>query len=127
MADNAEGLQDLLRQIEELKVSMLEPSEYLDVDARAILGRPVEGFRTFVIPAISPSGAASDIDFDFYFDSKLMDLNAQLERAVKGGFKQYVDAGSVSKNLNNIKSSLDQAIRDMTVRSVSQSFGTAES
>jgi hypothetical protein len=49
MATNAEELQDLLRQIEELKVSMLEPSEYLDVDARAILERPVEGFRTFVI------------------------------------------------------------------------------
>ena len=49
MTTNAEELQDLLRQIEELKVSMLEPSEYLDVDARAILERPVEGFRTFVI------------------------------------------------------------------------------
>src|SRR6266852_2586008 len=125
MATNAEELEDLLRQIEKLKVSMLEPSEYLDVDARAILERPVEGFRTFVIPAISSSGAASLIDFDF--DSKLTDLNAQLERAVKGGFKQYVDAGSVSKNLNNIKSSLDQAIRDLTVHSVSQSVGTAES
>ena len=49
MATNAEELQDLLHQIEELKVSMLEPSEYLDVDAQAILERPVEGFRTFVI------------------------------------------------------------------------------
>ena len=74
---------------------------------------------------ISSIGATSHIDFDF--DSKLMDLNAQLERAVKGGPKKYIDAGSVSKNLNNIKSSLDQAIRDLTVHSVSQSLGTAES
>ena len=49
MVTNAEELQDLLRQIEELKASMLEPSEYLDADARAILERPVESFRTFVI------------------------------------------------------------------------------
>ena len=63
MADNAEELQDLLRQIEELKVSMLEPSEYLDVDARAILERPVEGFRTFVMLGFSSGGPASHFDF----------------------------------------------------------------
>ena len=54
-----------------------------------------------------------------------MELNTQLERVVKGGPKKYIDAGSVSKNLNNIKSSLDQAIRDLTVHSVSRSLGTA--
>ena len=56
-----------------------------------------------------------------------MELNTQLERVVKGGPKKYIDAGSVSKNLNNIKSSLDQVIRDLTVHSVSQSLGTVES
>ena len=48
MTNNAEELEDLPRQIEELRVSMLEPSEDLDFDARAILEKPVEGFRTFV-------------------------------------------------------------------------------
>ena len=125
MADNAEELQDLLRQIEKLKVSMLEPSEYLDVDARAILERPVEGFRTFVMLGFSSGGAASHFDSDF--NSTLTDLNAQLERAIKRGSKQYIDAESVSKNLNHIKSSLDQAIRDLTVHSVCQPLGIAES
>ena len=53
MATNAEELQDLPRQIEELRESMLEPSDYIDVDARAILEKPVEGFRTFVILGFS--------------------------------------------------------------------------
>ena len=53
MATNAEDLQDLPRQIEELRESMLEPSEDLDVDARAILEKPVEGFRMFVMPGFS--------------------------------------------------------------------------
>ena len=75
--------------------------------------------------AISSNDAASHIDFDF--DRKLTDLNAQLERAMKRGSKQYIDAESVSKNLNHIKSSLDQAIRNLTVHSVCQSFGTARS
>ena len=65
---------------------------------------------------------ASYIDFDF--DSKLTDLNAQLESAMRS--RQYIDAESVSKILNNIKSSLDRAIRDLTVHSDSQSLGTAE-
>ena len=52
------------------------------------------------------------------------DLNAQLESAIRS--RQYIDAESVSKILNNIKSSLDRAIRDLTVHSVSQSLGTAE-
>ena len=64
MANNAEALQDLLRQIEELKWSMLEPSEYLDVDARAILEKPVEGFRTFVMLGFSSGSAASHFEFD---------------------------------------------------------------
>ena len=53
MATNAEELQDLPRQIEELRESMLEPSDYIDVDARAILEKPMEGFRTFVILGFS--------------------------------------------------------------------------
>ena len=53
MATNAEDLQDLPRQIEELRESMLEPSEDLDVDARAILEKPVEGFRVFVMLGFS--------------------------------------------------------------------------
>ena len=77
--------------------------------------------------AVPSSGAASQTDFDFDFDSTLTDLNAQLERAVKGGSEKYIDAGSDSKNPVNIKISLDQAIRDLTVNSVSQSLRTAES
>ena len=53
MATNAEELQDLPRQIEELRGSMLEPSEDLDVDARVILEKPVEGFRMFVMLGFS--------------------------------------------------------------------------
>ena len=68
------------------------------------------------------SSGASYIDFNF--DSKLTNLNAQLESAIRS--RQYIDAESVSKILNNIKSSLDRAIRDLTVHSVSQSLGTAE-
>ena len=63
----------------------------------------------------------------FDFDSTLTDLNAQLERTIKRGSKQYIDAESISKNLNHIKSSLDQAIRDLTVHLVCQALGTAES
>ena len=113
MATNAEELQDLPRQIEELRESMLEPSDYIDHDARAILEKPVEGFRTFVILGFS-SVVLRLTSILIY--SKLTDLNAQLETAIRS--RQYIDAESVSKILNNIKSSLDRAIRDLTVHSL---------
>ena len=51
-------------------------------------------------------------------DSKLRGLNTRLEKihSKNAGLKQYTRTDSVSNNLNDIKSSLERAIGDLTVR-----------
>ena len=116
VSSNTEELRRLLHQINELTESVLQPWEHLDADARAALEVPVERFKTFVLHALSSSNSASHIDLD----SKLCSLNIRLERihSKNTGFKQYTRTDSVSNDLNDIKSSLQQVIGDLTVRCI---------
>ena len=113
VASNTEELRRLLPQINELTESVLQPWEHLDADARVALEVPVERFKTFVLHALSSSGSASHIGLD----SKLRGLNTRLEKihGKNAGFKRYALTDSISNNLNDIKSSLERAISDLTV------------
>ena len=95
---------------------MLQPWEHLDADARAALEVPVEHFKTFVLYALPSSCFASHNDLD----SKLCGLNTRLEKihGKNAGFRLYARTDSVSNNLNDIKSSLERAIGDLTVRCI---------
>jgi hypothetical protein len=116
VASNTGELRSLLDQIKGLTESVLQPWELLDADAQAVLEVPVERFKMFVLHPLSSSSSASHIGLD----SKLCGLNTRLEKIDKknAGFKQYTRTDSVSNNLNAIKSSLEQAISDLTVRCV---------
>ena len=115
-----EELRRLLLQIDDLMESVLQRWELLDADALATLEVPIERFEMFVLHALSLSSSPLHIDLD----RKLRDVNMRREK-IHGkhtGFKRHARTDSVSNGLRDIKSSLERAIGDLTVRCICSSF-----
>ena len=116
MEHNNDQLRDLEKRIKALN-TVLEPLEDLDPDAETVLKEPIETFKSFV-PRSYPSGNTIT---DIGFDSKLDDLNTQLQRVHERG--SYKNMEYNSAELARIRSSVDCALGDLTVRPMCQSLG----
>ena len=113
---NNDQLRDLEKRIKALN-AVLEPLEDLDPDAETVLKEPIEIFKSFVPHSYPFTNTRTDLDFD----SKLDDLNAQLQRIHERGSYKNMDYNSAE--LARIRSSVDGALGDLTVCPMCQSLG----
>ena len=91
--------------------------EDLDPDAESVLKEPVETFKSFVPHSYSFTKTRTDIDFNSELDA----LNAQLQGVHERGSYKNMDYNSAE--LARIRSSVDCALGDLTVRPMCQSLG----
>ena len=116
MEHNNDQLRDLEKRIKALN-TVLEPLEDLDPDAETVLKEPVETFKSFVPHSHPCAKIRTDIDLNSELDA----LNAQLRRVHERGSYKNMDYNSAE--LARIRSSVDCALGDLTVRPMCQSLG----
>ena len=109
MEHNNDQLRDLEKRIKTLNI-VLQPMEDLDPDAETVLKEPVETFKSFV----SLFRILAKTRADIYLESELDALNAQLRRLHERG--QYKNMDYNSAELARIRSSVDYALDNLTVR-----------
>ena len=117
MEHNNDQLRDLEKRIKMLN-TVLQPMEDLDPDAETVLKEPVETFKSFV-PRSYPFPTTRT---EFEFDSELDALNAQLRHVHKRGPYKKMDYSSAE--LARVRSSVDYALDNLTVRPVSITLDT---
>ena len=113
---NNDQLRDLETRIKTLN-TVLQPMEDLDPDAESVLKEPVETFQSFVPHSYSFAKTRTDIDFNSELDA----LNAQLQGVHERGSYKNMDYNSVE--LARIRSSVNYALDNLTVRPTCQPLG----